>query len=307
MKAENTGTYHFYHLPGLPGLELVQGMNVTHSFPRHAHRYYCIGIIDQGLRKYSAGGRTETIGAGGSLWINPDEVHTCNSADKKGHSYRMLCLEPYYFKKLFSKSAQALDLGENHRNTLLFKTNMIANRAIYNQLAILFAIIKQPGSVLEKESALLHSLASLIQGYEFLTNSPTRNESKVINAVRDFLETHYMESVSIEKLADLAGLSPYYFIRLFQNKVGLSPHHYQTQLRIKEAKRKLIQGEPIIDIALEIGFTDQSHFTRFFKRITGQTPGEYVNALTTNSFRRVYEDSYSGNAKDVLGEKLKHD
>jgi AraC-like DNA-binding protein len=279
MRAESTGIYNFYHVPGLSGVELVRGMNVIHSFPRHAHRYYCIGIIDQGLRKYSSGSRTETIGAGSSLWINPDEVHACNPVDKKGHYYRILCLKPDYFKRLFSGNARTLDFDENRQNNLFFKTNIIKNQALYYQLAILFTTLEQSGSILEKESALLQSFACLLQGDGFLIHSPIKNESNAIYTVRDFLELHYMENVSIDQLVTLTGLSPYYLIRLFQNKVGLSPHYYQTQIRIKQAKRKLVQGESIVDVALETGFNDQSHFTKFFKRLTGLTPGEYQSSV----------------------------
>jgi AraC-like DNA-binding protein len=61
-------------------------------------------------------------------------------------------------------------------------------------------------------------------------------------------------------------------------KVGLSPHNFQTQIRLKQAKAKLLQGQSIIDVALETGFVDQSHFTRFFKRMIGVTPGEYMSS-----------------------------
>jgi hypothetical protein len=86
MKTKNTDNFNFYRVPDLPGLELVKGVNVTHSFPRHAHRNYCIGIIDTGCRSCFSNGTTNNISAGGVLWINPGEVHTCNTADEKSRT-----------------------------------------------------------------------------------------------------------------------------------------------------------------------------------------------------------------------------
>jgi AraC-like DNA-binding protein len=65
-------------------------------------------------------------------------------------------------------------------------------------------------------------------------------------------------------------------MRTFRRDVGLSPHAYLTQIRVEAAKKLLSEGASIVDVASDIGFTDQSHFTRHFKRITGVTPGQYL-------------------------------
>ena len=77
-------------------------------------------------------------------------------------------------------------------------------------------------------------------------------------------------------LAAAAGLSPYYFIRVFRQAVGLTPHAYLVQLRVETAKRLLDRGQPVVEAALAAGFADQSHLTRHFKRIVGVTPGQYL-------------------------------
>jgi AraC-like DNA-binding protein len=270
-----TDSFNFFHVPGLPGLELVKGVNVTHSFPRHAHRNYCIGIIDKGCRSYFSKGTTNYIAAGGTLWINPDEVHTCNTIDGKGHSYRMLCLEVNYFHQLLVKY-----LNKKQNTPLYFRTKITENTCIYKALTDLFTLLEASASTLEKESKLLATLGVLSQGQDYMTVFPHCNESRAITLIREYLETNYMENVSIDQLTKMTGLSPSYLIRLFGKDVGLSPHNFQSQIRIKQAKFKLLQGGSIIDIALETGFTDQSHFTRFFKRMIGVTPGEYVHKHT---------------------------
>ena len=70
------------------------------------------------------------------------------------------------------------------------------------------------------------------------------------------------------------------FIRAFRKEVGLSPHAYLNQLRLLEARRLIAQGRAPADVATQVGFYDQSHLIRHFKRVYGITPGQYAAAVT---------------------------
>ncbi len=70
-------------------------------------------------------------------------------------------------------------------------------------------------------------------------------------------------------------MSPNYLITAFCHEVGIPPHSYQLQLKVQQAKTDLLTHNPLAQIAAELGFCDQSHFTRCFKRIVGVTPGIY--------------------------------
>jgi AraC family transcriptional regulator len=75
------------------------------------------------------------------------------------------------------------------------------------------------------------------------------------------------------ELAQLAGMSPHYFCELFKNSTGLSPHQYSLRCRVDRAKEFLRSPQyTIIQVAKAIGFADQSHFTKVFRRIVGVTP-----------------------------------
>lgn len=100
-------------------------------------------------------------------------------------------------------------------------------------------------------------------------------ETKAIALIRAYLEAHYAENVSIDALAQLVGLSPYYLIRSFHRQVGLPPHGYQRHWQLLQAKRALRTSKPLSEVAIEHGFYDQSHLTRHFKRAFGVTPGQY--------------------------------
>jgi AraC-like DNA-binding protein len=271
MNAQNIGIINFYQVSELPGLELVKGMNVIHSFPRHSHRKYCIGIVDKGCRRFLNTNGEDYQTTEDILAINPDEVHTCGAVDNVGHTYRMLCLDPDYFGKLLPNQDRT-----GKKTPFFFTTKLFANPYLVKKLSYLFSILEESISVLKKESALLDTFEALILTQGYTASAPLGNEPGSIKLVREYLETNYAENVTSDQLSQLAKLSPYHLISVFREKTGLSPHAFQIQIRVKQAKIKLLQGQPIIDTALATGFVDQSHFTRFFKRMVGVTPGEFV-------------------------------
>ena len=71
-------------------------------------------------------------------------------------------------------------------------------------------------------------------------------------------------------------ISPYHLARLFNSQMGIPPHAYLDSVRIRQARRLLTLGRPILEVALATGFADQSHFTRRFKRTVGVPPGDFV-------------------------------
>ncbi len=90
-----------------------------------------------------------------------------------------------------------------------------------------------------------------------------------------YLDEHFAENVTLERLAEIAYLSPYHLNRIFSQTVGLPPHKYKIQRQVKQARSLLLQGMPLKQVAAETGFADQSHLTRQFKRLMQVTPGQY--------------------------------
>jgi transcriptional regulator GlxA family with amidase domain len=99
---------------------------------------------------------------------------------------------------------------------------------------------------------------------------------RAVRRVREYIEAHLEENVSIQVLADIAGLSLAHFARAFKRSEGLTPHDYLMQCRVRRAQDLLARTEmPLSEIALASGFADQSHFARRFKEHVGVTPGSY--------------------------------
>jgi len=104
---------------------------------------------------------------------------------------------------------------------------------------------------------------------------PTRE-----NRVRQYIQEHLDSQLSLEDLAHVAEISPNYFISLFRQSVGMTPHRFVIQQRIERARQLIAQSKlPLIEIAQRCGFQDQSQFTTAFRRQVGVTPGQYKRQL----------------------------
>ncbi len=90
--------------------------------------------------------------------------------------------------------------------------------------------------------------------------------------VLDHVAAHYSGHITLEDMADVAGISPYHFARLFKRTIGQPPYQFVMAYRVEQAKKLMAdRTRPIADIALACGFSDQVHFSRVFKRLSGTT------------------------------------
>lgn len=97
-----------------------------------------------------------------------------------------------------------------------------------------------------------------------------------LQQVKEYINEHLHQDLKLIELAALVQVSPYHFLRLFKQSTGLTPHQYILQRRIEKAKFLLQYSElGIAEIALGVGFCDQSHLTQYFKRIVGITPKQF--------------------------------
>jgi AraC-like DNA-binding protein len=97
-----------------------------------------------------------------------------------------------------------------------------------------------------------------------------------------WLEAHAAEPVGLEDAARQAALSPYHFLRVFQQVAGVTPHQYVLRLRLARAAKLLAEERiPVTDVALDAGFADLSNFVRSFRRAAGVSPGK---------FRKIFQE-----------------
>jgi len=99
---------------------------------------------------------------------------------------------------------------------------------------------------------------------------------RALRRVREYIETHLEETISIQALADIAGLSMFHFARAFKQSEGVTPHEYLVHCRVQRAKDLLTDSKlALSEIALASRFSDQSHLARRFREHVGVTPSSY--------------------------------
>ena len=138
-------------------------------------------------------------------------------------------------------------------------------------------------SLLERQTYLIEALVLLVgrHGVPPLAPRPPGREPNAVRRSREYLQEHLAENVTLEALARHAGLSAFHLCRVFRRAVGITPHTYQTQIRVRRAKSLLREGLPITTVAAQTGFYDQAHLTRHFKRMIGLPPGRYTRNAAT--------------------------
>jgi AraC family transcriptional regulator len=109
---------------------------------------------------------------------------------------------------------------------------------------------------------------------------PEGLDRRRLSRVLDYIEANLEGDLTVDRLASIACLSRFHFARAFKAAVGRSPHRYVSAKRLERAKALLIQGDQsLVDIALTLQFSCQANFTRAFRQVTGQTPGQYRRSL----------------------------
>lgn len=261
----------FWRAPELGELELLRASYRTHTFARHTHDGYAIGVIERGAETFEYRRQWFVAPAGSVVVINPGEVHTGQAASAAGWSYRML----YPDTALLQGAASAL--AGRTCDVPFFPSPVIDDPQLAQHMLRMHAVLEQPRSALEHQSWVAWTLAHLIVRHA--DDRPTvprlRDEHQAVQQVRAYLEAHYTGNVSLDQLAALVHFSPFHLVRVFRSETGLPPHAYMTQVRLRHAKRLIAAGLPLAQVAAETGFTDQSHLARHFKQSTGVTPGQY--------------------------------
>ena len=261
----------FWCVPDLDNLELLHATYITHAFARHTHETFAIGVIEQGAAAFDRRGATHIASTGNVVAINPGEAHACHTVIEKGYTYRMMYPSVALLQQVTS------EITGRQQDLPSFSTPIIQDEQLTQLVCNLHITLETSTCQLERESSLSWSLAQLIKRHadEHLVLRRVGRERQAVRQAKEYLEAHYADNVSLEKLANIANLSPFHLTRVFCHEVGLPPHVYLTQVRILRAKKLLSQGWAIAQVALETGFAHQSHLNRHFKRLVGITPRQY--------------------------------
>ena len=261
-----------WHLPQLHDLRFMRARYVQYAFKPHAHDYYVLGMIETGLQSFTYKRERLVTSPGKLILINPGEVHTGEPAISGGFTYRALY--------------PSLELMESITNEFSIKPARIPgfvggvtdDRVLFQWIRYLHRISEQPEASLELEDGLTHFFVTLIKRHAkpSFTLKPYRAAHQAIALVCDYMEAYYAENITLADLSAMVNISVFHLARLFQKRMGIPPHKYLENVRVRHAERLLMSGMPIAEVAYATGFSSQSHLTRTFKQFLGTTPGEFA-------------------------------
>lgn len=274
---------NFWMIPQLNNLELLHATFIKQSFTKHIHDCFAFGVIEQGALKFSYRGENVVALPGYINLVIPGEAHDGSAVSEEGWTYRM-----FYLKSQLLEQAAHEMTGKAQR-TPLFTDGVIKDDKLARFIRNFHYLLENSTiPLIEQESYLLTMLTEFISrhGDERLRVRSVGKENQAVNLAREYIEETYTQNISIKFLSNLCNLSPFHLIRIFKESTGIPPHTYLKQVRIKRAKNLLAQGFSLSFIANETGFTDQSHFSKQFKQITGITPNKYSNIVQDLSPKR---------------------
>lgn len=259
----------FFRVKNLPDIELYRGVNVN-PVSRHIHCMFSLSVWENGVGTHITKQGKHHITPGGIVIVNIGDAHSTDIPGGYNYTSSSLRIEPELLEALIQQVT-----GKNNQ-VLHFSQPVIYNQIISSQILKLNQIIRESGSSLETECLLFDIFAQLFEyAGETIKYTYPGKEHKSIARVCEYLQECFDESVSLNYLAEIAGLSPFHLSRVFAKEVGVPPHAYQLQVRLKKATDLLASGKPLADVAYETGFCDQSHFQKSFKKKFRITPGHY--------------------------------
>jgi len=251
-------------------VEAYRFEGIMQKFPNHFHDYYVIGFIENGRRCLLCRSREHMINAGDMVIFNPLDTHTCEQADGKALDYRCINIKPDIMRRAVREITGEECLPR-------FTQNVIYHSELVPCLSELHLMIMEEQSDFKKEELFLFLIEQLLAEYSDAAPAPASPEPSLeIKAVCDYLESGYARTITLDDLSALTGLSKYHLLRSFTRQKGISPYSYLETIRIGKAKKLLENGVLPIDAAFQTGFSDQSHFSNFFKKFIGLTPRQYM-------------------------------
>jgi AraC-like DNA-binding protein len=241
---------------------------------RHSHEEYqlCLSLDFPGEYRYR--GERHAVPVGSLSVIHPGEVHSSRDPHDRETpaTYRLLYVGPSVMREVAS------ELTERARGLPSFPDPVFSDGDLAREFLSLHLASEGPTTRLEEDARLLDLLARLVTRRADVRSlpDPPGRERRAVRLAKEYLEDNFAANVPLEHLARVVGLSPFHLARVFGREIGLPPHAYQTQARVRRARDLLLDGWPVARVAHETGFADQSHLSRHFKRLVGVPPGSYA-------------------------------
>lgn len=249
-------------------LSLIDAKYHTFAFQRHYHLDFHLGLITQGEQKFHFQGKSYHAGQGQIVMMPPDALHDGESKHQEGYGVNVFAIEPQFLSNI-------ADL-KKYSEEVRFNQLLITEPHIFRQLFKLHSLLRTNNiSKLAQDCFPFEVLNQLFDRYTSIERQkviPLGNQS--LESLRDYLMANLDQVVRLETLSNLCQLSPTQFQRHFKAKTGMTPYAWFARLRLEQGMKLLQSGKNVTDVAHQIGFYDQAHFSKAFKQTYGIPPSQ---------------------------------
>jgi AraC-like DNA-binding protein len=248
--------------PAVAGIvEVFHARYVDHAYPMHTHEVWTLLLVDDGVIRYDLDrhGRSHAAVPAALTLLPPGVAHDGRAASPHGFRKRVLYLDGSVLEPGLVGAA--------------VQQPSIVDGPLRHRVAALHGALAHPGDALEAESRLA-LIAERLRGH--LRPSPvTRAPHNLADAFRDLLDARLVPGVTLAEAATTLHAHPTHLVRAFRDAFGLPPHAYLIGRRVERARALLLAGQPPAEVATAVGFYDQSHLTRYFRRYLGTAPSTF--------------------------------
>ncbi|WP_336598371.1 AraC family transcriptional regulator [Paraburkholderia bengalensis] len=255
---------------------MLRGQFIGHRYSRHTHDTHCLAVITGGVLEVEVRQERRQCRRGDVIVIDADVPHAGAAAGDGHWKMRVEHVQPA------ALAAYCERLGVPRRERFEVTSPFISDQELSRNLYGVNWCSEVDDDPFKRSEALACAVIGLQARHALRATAlpVVRREPALVRAVKSRLRDDLHARVTLATLATEFDVTPFVLLRAFEREVGLSPHAFQQQERIRKAILMLRSGRPIVETGSLSGFADQSHFTRVFKQQMGVTPKVYQAAFS---------------------------
>ena len=275
MSIKKEYKYKFFKSRHLPYLEARFVKDSSNHYHKHFHNTLSIGAIEEGKVSFAHLQENRMLYPDELVVINPNIVHSCNPVENESRTYHMIYLDTIWCQKL-----QESLFGELN-SYIPVSEFILKDKNLYTKFINLnYKLLDSDIFYLEKEELLQNFMIELFGQYcDKTIHSCIDKENINIKFAQEYIEENINSNPTVKEISKYLNISEFHFFKLFKQAFHISPHAYLLNQKICRAKELLSNQEEIAQVAYELGFADQSHFSRVFKSYVATTPNEYKKSF----------------------------
>jgi AraC-like DNA-binding protein len=254
------------------GIESIRAHFQGHAYDPHWHDSFLVGVTEQGVQQFNCRRMKHLSTPGKVFMLEPGEIHDGHAPTEEGFTYSMLYFDPDWLERelrsLFEHAPASAQLG--------FADTLSQDPQLAGAITQAFQALHEGDLRIVRQSATDNLLSALTRHLDWRQRLPVDPRlPRVAQVARDYLQAHAFEDIGLDQLAQVCGVDRFRLSRAFKAAFGLAPHAYLIQLRLAKARLWLARGETPAQVASALGFADQSHLGRWFRRAYRLTPADY--------------------------------